>query len=168
VSPTRPGTLLTVVVVAAACGWGGLSVADAFGFLPRVPLLASVTLLLLAGWLLFTAVSMRARLRRRPGTRPVSPFVAARMAALAKAGSLGGATVAGVYAGVAVFFLADLETDFDRQRALRAVLAVLASLAVVGAALFLERVLRLPDEDDEDEDEDDEGPADPGHLGSWR
>ncbi|MGH8866998.1 MAG: DUF3180 domain-containing protein [Actinomycetes bacterium] len=159
--PTRPGVLLGAAVLAAALGWATFAVADSLGYLPSVPLLASLTLLLLALWMLFTAVSMRARLRRRPGTRPVSPFVAARMAALAKAGSLGGSLVAGAYAGAAAFFLLDLDTDFDRERALNAVLAVGGALAVVLVALFLERVCRLPDDASDDED-DDEGSPDRG------
>lgn len=157
--PTRPGVLAGVAVVFATLAWGVLTVLDAVaGVVPAVPWLAAVTLFLLALALLAAAFSLRARLRGRPGTKPVHPIAAARMAALAKAASLGGTLVFGGYAGVCAFFLLDIDTAFDRDRAGASALAALASLGLVAAALFLERVCRLPEPpEDDDRREDDDG-----------
>jgi hypothetical protein len=81
----------------------------------------------------------------------VNPLVAARMAALAKAGSHTGALVAGAYTGVCLFLL-PASTAFTRGNAARAGFAVLAALLVVAVALFLERVCRVPDKPPDDDD----------------
>jgi hypothetical protein len=150
--PTRVAVLAALVVVAAAVTWAVLRVLDSrMSLQPGVPSSAAVALLLLAVALAVTARSLQARLQRRPGTKPVHPLIAARMAALAKAGSHTGALATGVYTGVALFLL-PASTAFVRGNAARAGLAVLAALLVMAAALFLERVCRVPDAPPSDDD----------------
>jgi hypothetical protein len=70
------------------------------------------------------------------------------MAALAKAASHAGALLIGAYAGVVLYLLGGDESPLRRERALVAGAAALASVALVAAGLFLERVCRVqpPDE----------------------
>ena len=49
--------------------------------------------------------ALRARIRRRPGARPVQPLVAARAVLVAKASALAGAIMAGAWAGLLVYVL---------------------------------------------------------------
>lgn len=153
--PTRLGVLAGVAVVFAALAWGALTVLEATStVIVPVPWLAAVTLLLLALALLAATLSLRARLRGRPGTKPVHPITVARMAALSKAASSGGSLLVGLYAGMAVFFLLDLDTAFDRERAFASMGAVLAGAGLVAVALFLERICRVPRPPEEEKERD--------------
>jgi hypothetical protein len=153
VRPTRYGVLAALAVLVGAVTWGVLRVLDSRsqgGTLPALPWTAPVALLLLAVGIAVAALSLRGRLQGREGTRPVNPLQAARMAVLSKAASHAGALFVGLYAGVLVFLLPDLEADLRRTRAATAGLGILGSLALVAAGLFLERVCRLPEDRDDD------------------
>ncbi|MDP9396252.1 MAG: DUF3180 domain-containing protein, partial [Actinomycetota bacterium] len=89
------------------------------------------------------------RLTGAPGTRPMNPLGAARMAALAKACTHGGAVLAGGYAGVAVYLLLHTESTARRVDAGLSVLSLVGSAAVLGAGVFLERVCRVRPPDDD-------------------
>jgi phosphatidylglycerophosphate synthase len=154
VKQLRPGVLAGVFVVAGVLSWAGARLWSSVGTLPGVPVAAPVVLALIAAVLLATALSMRSRLRaqreRRPDAKGVDPMVAARAVVFGQASALVSALVAGMYGGVGVHLLTSLfDLPARRDQALYAGLAVLAGAAVVGAALFLERVLRLPDDEDE-------------------
>jgi uncharacterized SAM-binding protein YcdF (DUF218 family) len=145
--------LAAAAAVAAVIGWAGGQLLVSIGEpLPRVPLSAPLVLLLLAAILLATALSMRSRLAaardRRPDARPVNPLAAARAAVLAKASSPVGALVVGLYAGYGAYLLQEVEIAARRQLALLSGFAVLSGLALVAAALLLERVCRLPPPDE--------------------
>ncbi|MES9807435.1 DUF3180 domain-containing protein [Streptomyces cinereoruber] len=133
--------------------WGGARLWDAVGSLPSVPVAAPIVLAVIAVVLTATALSIRARLRaqreRRPGAKGVEPLMAARAVVFGQASALVAALVAGMYGGTGVFLLGSLDVPARRDQALYAALAVLAGLAVIAAALFLERVCRLPEDDDE-------------------
>jgi hypothetical protein len=143
--PTRLRLLVAVAVIAAAVGWGFVQVVDAwFGRIVPVPWLAAGALWLLAGAVAYWAWSSRPRLQHRPGAKPMPPLVAARTAALAMAASRIGALVLGFYAGVAVAMASHTVTPSGRQAFWAASLAAAGAGVLVAAALWLERLCRLP------------------------
>jgi O-antigen ligase len=151
VRPTRVRLLLLIAVVAAALSWGALRAwQTSTGSLPVISWVTPTAIALLALALLVTAVVLRPRLRRRPGTLPVAPLFAARLAALALASSRVGAAVVGVYAGFALVLADQLDVAFGRRRFLPAVLTAVAGLALVGAALLLENSCRIRVDGDDD------------------
>ena len=76
-----------------------------YGSLPGFPLLAGATLGVLGVAEALAGNALRARIRRRPGARPVQPLVAARAVLLAKASALAGAIMAGAWAGLLLHVL---------------------------------------------------------------
>jgi len=148
-TPTSPRLLVALAVLAGAAGWGLARVWEALTgrYLPVAWSVAGA-MGLLAAALLIWALLARPRLRHDPGTRPLEPFVAARTAALAMASSRTGAVVGGVYAGIGLSFLGLWSQEAGRSRVLTSAATVVAALAVVVVALWLERMLRLPEEPD--------------------
>ncbi len=152
-TPTRPRLLLALGVLAAAIGFATVLLWDAFtGRTLPVPLTAALTLVLLAVALFAWAIAVRPRLLGRPNTRPMSPFVATRTAALAMAASRTGALVAGFYFGTAVVFAMNFSTPIAAERFWYALGCVSAAALVVLAALWLEYLCRLTDKDDDPSD----------------
>ncbi|MFC8532384.1 DUF3180 domain-containing protein [Streptomyces sp. NPDC057249] len=149
----RLGVLAGLFAAAGVLSWGAARLWDSLGTLPSVPLFAPVVLALIAVVLLATALSIRARLRaqreRRPGAKGVEPLMAARALVFAQASALVVALVSGMYAGTAVFLLGSLDNPPRRDQAIYAGFAVLAGIAVIAAALFLEHVCKLPDDKDD-------------------
>ncbi|MEU3982566.1 DUF3180 domain-containing protein [Streptomyces sp. NPDC026672] len=145
--------LAGVFVVAGVLSWAAARLWNSVGTLPSVPLAAPVVLALIAVVLLATAVSLRARLRaqreRRPGAKGVDPLMAARAVVFGQASALVAALVAGMYGGTGVFLLEQLDIPARRDQAFYAAFSVLAGIAVIAAALFLERVCKLPEDDDD-------------------
>ncbi|MFB7182037.1 DUF3180 domain-containing protein [Streptomyces sp. NPDC056257] len=149
----RPAVLAGIFVVAGVLSWAGARLWNAYGTLPGVPLAAPIVLGVIAAVLLATALSMRSRLKaqreRRPGAKGVEPLMAARAVVFGQASALVAALVAGMYGGVGVFLLTDsLDIPARRDQAWYAGASVLAGVAVIAAALFLEHVLKLPEDDD--------------------
>jgi hypothetical protein len=97
----------------------------------------------LAGW----AISFGRRIRS--DSMPVDPITAVRTAALSMAASRAGSIIAGLYAGIGLWFAADLSTPVARERIVICAVGFVASLALVVTALWLERICRLPDPDDD-------------------
>ncbi|MEU9159091.1 DUF3180 domain-containing protein [Streptomyces sp. NPDC048424] len=150
----RPAVLAGIFVVAGVLSWAGARLWNAYGTLPGVPLAAPIVLGVIAAVLLATALSMRSRLKaqreRRPGAKGVEPLMAARAVVFGQASALVAALVAGMYGGVGVFLLTDsLDIPARRDQAWYAGASVLAGVAVIAAALFLEHVLKLPEDDDQ-------------------
>lgn len=144
-SPTRVRVLLTLAGVAAAVGWGILQVITGqSGRVLPVPWLAAVTMWVLAVAVGIWALLSRPRLQRKPGSRPMPGLVAARTAALAMAASRTGALVAGFYLGVALGAFPARFTPAGSDALWAAAATTLGSLALVGAALWLEWMCRLP------------------------
>ncbi|MFJ7060115.1 DUF3180 domain-containing protein [Streptomyces microflavus] len=152
----RLGVLAGLFVAAGVLSWGGARLWDSLGTLPSVPLAASIVLAAIAAILLATALSLRARLRaqreRRPGAKGVEPLMAARAVVFGQASALVTALVAGVYGGTGVFLLSFLDVPPRRDQAIYAGAAVVAGIAVIAAAFFLERVCRLPEDSDDNHD----------------
>ncbi|MGW2563769.1 DUF3180 domain-containing protein [Streptomyces sp. NPDC001514] len=148
----RLGVLAGLFVVAGVLSWGGARLWDSFGTLPSVPLAAPIVLAAIAAVLTATALSIRSRLRaqreRRPGAKGVEPLMAARAVVFGQASALVAALVSGMYGGAGVFLLGSLDIPARRDQAIYAAFSVLAGIAVIAAALFLERVCKLPEDED--------------------
>ncbi|MEU2282331.1 DUF3180 domain-containing protein [Streptomyces sp. NPDC013178] len=144
--------LAGVFVVAGVLSWAGARLWNSIGTLPSVPLAAPIVLAVIAVILLATALSLRARLKaqreRRPEAKGVDPLMAARAVVFGQSSALVAALVAGMYGGTGVFLLESLDIPARRDQAIYAGFSVLAGVAVIAAALFLERVCRLPEDDD--------------------
>ncbi|MFF7335228.1 DUF3180 domain-containing protein [Streptomyces sp. NPDC090306] len=149
----RVRVLVGVFVVAGVLSWAGARLWNSVGTLPSVPLAAPIVLALIAVVLLATALSLRSRLRaqreREPGAKGVDPMMAARAVVFGQASALVAALVSGMYGGTGVFLLESLDLPTRRDQAIYAGASVVAGIAVIAAALFLERVCRLPEDDDE-------------------
>ncbi|MET9013057.1 DUF3180 domain-containing protein [Streptomyces olivaceoviridis] len=149
----RIRVLAGVFVVAGVLSWAGARLWNSIGTLPSVPLAAPVVLALIAVVLLSTALSLRARLRaqreRRPGAKGVDPLMAARAVVFGQASALVAALVAGMYGGTGVFLLELLDIPARRDQAIYAGFSVVAGIGVIAAAIFLERVCKLPEDDDQ-------------------
>ena len=139
--PTRSS-----ILAALALGFGVLSwlvVRESYSSLPALPIVGPVTLVVLSVFELMYAFSVRARLRD-PGNRPIEPLFIAKLAVLAKASSHAAAIVAGLYGGFLVYTLSNLGKERINADSRASGLSVVASLALVGAALFLEYSCRVP------------------------
>jgi len=152
VKQLRLKVLAGLFLAAGILSWGAARLWDSVGTLPSVPLAAPIVLAAIAVVLAATALSLRARLKaqreRRPDAKGVEPLMAARAVVFGQASALVAALAAGVYGGTAVFLLGSLDIPPRRDQAVYAAFAVLAAFAVIAAALFLEHVCRLPEDDD--------------------
>ncbi|HEY1180630.1 MAG TPA: DUF3180 domain-containing protein [Phytomonospora sp.] len=151
--PTRPSTLFVAALGAAAVGL--LVVTRFYSDMPGASWYTGVTLLLVAVVCGYSAVQTRARIERRPGTRPVEPLSVARFAAFAKACSLGGALFTGWYAALLVYSVAQrgrLQAAADDL--LPTAFSFAAGLLLVAAALWLERSCRIPRRPDDESPDD--------------
>ncbi|OEU94408.1 DUF3180 domain-containing protein [Streptomyces oceani] len=151
----RIRTLAGVFAVALVLSWAGTRMLDALDSLPTVPVAAPIVLAVIATVLLATALSLRSRLKaqreRTPGAKGVEPMMAARAAVFGQASALVAALVAGLYGGTGIFLLVDdLDSAARREQAVYAGLSLLTGIAVVAAAIFLERVCKLPEDHDDD------------------
>jgi hypothetical protein len=151
--PTNPATLLVVGLAAVALSW--LVVSHYYGDIPNVPWLPAFTVFAIAIAEAVLARTTKARIDRRPGTAPVQPLAVARYVVLAKASSMAGSIFAGFYVGLLIWLLA------QRGRLTAAgadiaptVAGVVAALALIAAALLLERACRVPKRPEEDEKPD--------------
>ena len=147
--PTSWRLLLATGVVGSAIGFLGARFWDLWtGSPPAVPWARSSCcsfLLLASPWPLDAASPHPAS----GGHPPLDPFTAARTAVLALAGSRAVAAVAGVYLGYAGFLLIDLANDYRRRMVVIALAAALAGIALALAALWLEHICRIKDDEDE-------------------
>lgn len=152
VKPTRIPVLVGIAVIGVAAGWGLVEIVSGqTGRSVPVPLLAGTAIWLLAIALGAWTYFLRPRLRRQPGTTPVPPLAAARTAAFAMAASRTGAVVVGIYTGIAVATVTALATPAGASAFSSAVLAATGAVVLAGAALWLEGLCRIPEDDREDD-----------------
>jgi hypothetical protein len=143
VSPTRVRDLAGYAVAAGLVAWFG--VRAWYGDLPRLNWFLPLSLGLLALAEAIAGAQLRARIRRRPGTRAVQPLVAARSVALAKASAIVGAAMLGVWGGLLAYVLPRLDyLAAAGGDARTAGVGVGAALCLIGAALWLEWCCRAP------------------------
>ena len=150
---TRPWTLFAVAAACALVVW--LIVRVTFTVLPPLPWTAVPALLILAIAESFSGRNLRARIQGRRGGKPLAPIAVARMAALAKASSLGGAVFGGFGAGFLVYTLGSIDKAVPRRDAISAGVTLASAIVLVAAALYLERCCRAPAPPD-DENQDDQ------------
>jgi hypothetical protein len=164
VKPTRPVVLAGLTALCGALAYTALRVWQHFGSPPPVPLSAPITLAVLAVAVFGVALGLRARLhayrearlramRGEPRTdrhgrvpKPIDPLQAARALVLGKAAGLVGAVFGGIYGGYGLTLVGRLGIEVYRAQALRCLFAFLAGVALIAAAVYLERVLRVPPE----------------------
>ena len=144
--PTSLSVLVVAGLAAAAVGW--LLLSAFYAQMPRLPWLPIIVLGTLAIIEAILAQNTAARIQRRPGAPRVDPLAVARYAVLAKASSLAGALFAGFSAGL-LAWLALEPTRAARDDVPAAIAGVVAALALVGAALWLERSCRVPEQPDQ-------------------
>jgi hypothetical protein len=162
-TPVRRRDLVVLTVGLAVAAW--LLVRTWYGHLPALDWWLPAPLAVLAVAEALGARTLRARLSalrearsaRGPvasaGTRPVrpvEPMLVARLAVLAQASAYVGAVFAGVWAGV----LAHVGPAVGRLQTagndtVTAVIGILSSIALVGAALWLESACRVPPEEND-------------------
>ena len=159
--PTEPATLVIAGLAAAAVAWLLIS-----NFYQDIPPMSWPPAIIIAGIASFEAAvaqNLWARIHRRgrvvagrrpgqDGIGPAEALAVARMAVLAKASSLAGAILAGFYGG----FVPWLLVESGRVSAAGADLpptigGLVASVALMAAALWLERACRVPKEPEPDE-----------------
>lgn len=150
---TRPRTLVILAVLGAVGGWVATALVDAFaGRSFPVPLTVPALMLVLALSVFLWARGTRARLEKRPGTKPMPPVLALRTAALALAVSRAGSVVGGFYLGVAVALSPSWDIAYVRGLIIAALVAAIGSGLLVAAGLWLERICRIPPSDDDGAD----------------
>ena len=139
--PTRVSTLLAVAVVTGAVVF--LVLRSTSDTLPNLPRYAPVSLFIVAIAEALLAHGTRNRLAGRPGTQPIEPLLVARYAALAKASSIVGAIAVGGYAGVIGYVISLTSSPVSRTDTVVAAVGAVAGVALVIAALALERTCRV-------------------------
>ncbi|MFI5955491.1 DUF3180 domain-containing protein [Cryptosporangium sp. NPDC051539] len=149
-TPTRPGSLALVVLVACVAAW---ALANRFyGDLPTFTWFPALSIALLAVFEVIVARATKAKIERQEDAGPVEPLAVARFAALAKASSLGGALFVGLYAGLLLYLLSErsrLAAAADDLPECTG--GLIAAVLLVAAALWLERSCRIPDPPDDEE-----------------
>jgi hypothetical protein len=148
VTPTSWRVLLAGALAAGLVGW--LMFQASYGSLVQLPTYAAVSAGLMAGFELVLARVVAQKVRGVGGGRQMHPLQIARAAALAKASSLAGALLLGLYAGFFTWLLPKrgrlAAADHDL---LVAGISGGACLLLVVAALLLERACRTPEPPDD-------------------
>jgi hypothetical protein len=140
VRPTRVTVLVALAVITGGLAY--LVTRSHYADFESPPRYAPLWLLLLAVAEGYTALLTRSRLAGRHATRPPNPLVIARLVVLAKASSPVGALATGAYTGFLVF-VARENSSAAHSDTRTAALGIAFSLALVAAALLLERVCRV-------------------------
>ncbi|WP_033443208.1 DUF3180 domain-containing protein [Saccharothrix sp. NRRL B-16314] len=142
---TKPRDLLAAGLVAGLLAH--LLIRLAYDTLPPLPTFAGFTLLVIAVVNLWLAFSLRARILRKRGARPVEPLTAARAVAFAKASSLLGAIMLGGWAGVLIYVLpARGQFQAADNDIVTGVVGIVCAALLIAAALWLERCCKTPDD----------------------
>ena len=148
---TRPRDLLAVAVVAPC--WPTCVVRLNYQRMPPLPRFAGLAAALVGIGEAVAGFGLRSRIRPRerapPGAstrKPVPPLTAARAVMAAKATSLAGAAVAGLWVGAAALRAAVLVVGAGRGQAdgITGIIGLVGAVIMIGGALFLEYCCRAP------------------------
>ena len=141
---TKAADLIPSGAIGALIGYFGCRLV--YGSLPPLPTLAGLTLLVLAAVEAVLGYSLRSRIRGKGG-KPVQALAAARAVALAKASSLLGAIMLGLWLGVLGYVLPESSrVAAAKQDVPSAVVGAACAAVLIGAALWLEHCCRTPDD----------------------
>jgi hypothetical protein len=142
-TPTRARTLLVAALLAGLVTFAVL--AAVYLRLPDALPRSAPLSVAFAGLLeIATAMSVRARLSRRPGARPIAPLTVARLAVLGKASSLIGAVVLGFWAGVLATTLPrGSDPPVAGADSITAGLGLASAVVLLVGAILLERACRI-------------------------
>ncbi|MGJ6962912.1 DUF3180 domain-containing protein [Streptosporangium sp. G11] len=140
--PTRPGVLVGIFLVFTILTWALLK--PLYSDLPTVPWTAIPTVLLLAVGEFYSGWMTKARIERKPDTKPVEPLAVARLAALAKASAYGGAVFGGIFAGFTLYTVELLEQEVPRRDFFITGGSLLVCVLLVCSALYLEHCCKVP------------------------
>lgn len=148
VRPTRYRDLAGIAVVTALLG--NVLVQLTYSWLPPLPIAAGATVGLLGIAEIGGGVVLRRRIERRDGAPPVPALVAARAVLLAKASSVGGAVLAGLWAGMLLHTVPRASVVVAAVRdGIAAGIGLGCALLLVGGGLWLEHCCRAPDDPDD-------------------
>lgn len=148
--PLRLAPLLLVALAVGVVAFVGLRALEGSGGPPLLlPWTAPAGLFVLAAAVLGAGWPVR-RWNRGVRDRPLDPLRAARTLVLARASSITGAALAGGYAALVAVLAPTVEVEPRRERLLLALVAVLASAALTGAGLLVERWCRVPPDDSDE------------------
>lgn len=147
---TRPRDLLAVFLVALVVAY--VVVRLNYQRMPPLPRFAGIAAALVgigeavAGFGLRSRIRPRERTSTGPATRkPVPPLTAARAVMAAKATSLAGAAVAGLWGGVLLYVLPSWSSILAAQAdGVTALIGLAGAVIMIGGALFLEYCCRAP------------------------
>jgi hypothetical protein len=147
---TRPRDLLAVFVVALVLAY--VVVRLNYQRMPPLPRFAGFAAALVGIGEAVAGIGLRSRIRPREQSstgastrKPVPPLTAARAVMAAKASSLAGAAVAGLWAGVLLYVLPSWSSVLAAQAdGITAVIGLVGAVIMVGGALFLEYCCRAP------------------------
>jgi hypothetical protein len=125
-----------------------------YSAVPPLPTLAGATFALIALIETWFAFAIRARINRKPGTKPVESLTAVRAVALAKASSLIGAAMIGAWLGVLVYVLplTDILTVAGGDTR-ASIVGLVSSAGLIAAGLWLEHCCRTPEDPNPDPDD---------------
>jgi hypothetical protein len=148
--PTKPWSLLAIAVVSAAVGW--IVIKFTFASLAPLPWTAVPALILLATGEFLFGRNIGPRLHGQPGAKPIQPMAVPRVVALAKASSAAGAAIGGLALGVLVYMIPSLGKPVPGHDALVSAATMLSAIALILAALYLERACRAPEPPEDSDD----------------
>lgn len=145
--PTRWPTVVGLIAVLGVIGW--VFADQAWDDLAELPVYAPITAVVIAAFELGLARVVHRKVRGTAQVgKPMHPLQVARAAALAKASSATGAMLTGFYGGFFVWLVPQTEKAAAGRDAWVSGWSALACLALLGAALLLERSCRTPPEPD--------------------
>ncbi|GAA1608331.1 hypothetical protein GCM10009733_000560 [Nonomuraea maheshkhaliensis] len=145
--PTHPGLLAGIFAVLALLTWA--LIRPIYSELPLMPWTAIPTVLLLAVGEGYSGWATKARIARKPDTKPVEPLAVARLAALAKASAYAGAAFGGIFAGFALHTVQLLDRETPRGEFFVSAGSFVSCVVLVCAALYLEHACRIPKDPEE-------------------
>jgi hypothetical protein len=148
---TLPGTLAGIFVICAIVAW--IATRQTYTSLPLLPVTAVPVLAGLGIAEALIGRHIRRRLTGRKGGKPLAAISIARLVALAKASSAGGAAICGLAGGYLVYVLGEVSKTIPARDARVAGATVAASVALIAGALYLERCCRAPDPPADDDDD---------------